>query len=580
MEENGVPNTQEISDSQKPKKGMPKAIIVVFILLLLCVSALGVVNFFPEVIPAKMIYMMAEKQNITLFQNQVDQYMNDGFTKDALKVFDTPYTGNSELTFKYKLDKIQAAEVAQLKIINNILSASKLIINETADNKNEKAKVDYTLNVKGNDLIKIEAFADKKKIGIKIPVFYDKYIVLNADNMAPIFEKFGQPVQFKKIVTNADIMKVIKFDKKEAFTIMNEYGEYLLKQLKDSNFKFTKGAKLVTSEGNIGCNQVAIKLTATELKDISIKMLEKMQTDDRLLNLTAGNVINVMKLYEDAGYYGTEGIPSEFKDINTIKQKIKEGIDIMKKDTSDTDNKSEFVMTLSIDRKFVILERKIEAISKDVNSKTIGTMTLKIAGFKQLKSKGKETIFESLYDEQSNKARFTIDAVEAPKIQGQPTKTTVNIESAVNSAGTETKPFTCRIDIGNETVKDKSRNISANFDAKIVQYGTENLNVNGILTYGATRDPSAGKVDSNIGLDTNIKIPAMGSANNEVGFILGFVSKMKFGGTVELPSVNASNSLDINTATNQQLQEAMTQIQTAAQSFIMQNASLFAPAGV
>jgi len=576
MEENGTPNTQEFSGGEKPKKGMPIVISILFILVLLCAGGLGVVNFFPEVIPAKMVYMLAEKQNIMQVQKQIDGYMNDGFVKDALKVYNTPFKNDTTVTFKFKPETLQAPEAAQLKVINDILSSSSLKINESSDYKNEKTKAEYILNVKGINLLNAEMFLDKKKLGFKIPAFYNKYIVVNGDDLAPVYEKFNKPVEMKKLVTNSDILKAIKFDKEEAFRLMNNYGEYLVKQLNDKNFKFTKGVKLKTSEGDINCNQVALTLTMSEMKNISIKMLEKIQNDDKLLNLTAGNVLNVMKLYEDAGYYGTAGLPSEFKDINSIKNKIKQAIDEVKKDTTAESDKSEMVMTLLLDRKFNILERKIEAVSKGADSTVTGTVAFRLAGFSQPKSKGKETIFE--VQDTAAKTRFTIDAVEAPKIKGE-LKTVVNIESGVNYGGTEEKPFTCKIDISDNSEKDKSKKVNAKFESNIATYGTEKTIVSGAVTVDSTRDAAAGTVVSNVSVDTNVKSPTMSQQTGEIGVVLGIGSNMKFGEPVNLPSIDASNSLDINTASKDQIDQAMMEIQTAVQKLYLDSLKLLAPAG-
>lgn len=579
MEENGMPGVQEFSNGEKSGKGKKIAIVILMILVLLSAGALAAVNFFPEVIfSPKTIYLMAEKQNMMLLQKQIDDYFNDGFVKDGLKVYSTPFSSNSELTFKYKLDNFQGQEAEQLKMINNILSASKLVINASSDYKNEKTKGEYKLNIKGNDLITAEVFADKKKIGIRVPAFYNKYVVVNGDDMAPVFEKFNQPVQMRKIITNADIIKAIKFDKKEAFDLVNGYSEYLAKQLKDGNFKFTKGASIQTKDGNISCNQVTLRLTAAEMKNIAIKMLEKAQNDDKLLNLMAGNIINVMKLYEEAGYYGTEGLPVEFKDISTVKEKIKQAIDEMKKDTSAEQNKSELAMTLMIDNRFKIFERKIEAIIKAADSTAAGTVTIRFAGFTQPKSKAFENIFEFKVDGNSDISRFTIDAVQAPKVQGKPVTTAINIEAVQNENGTEIKPFTGRVDLSDDSIKDKSRKLTANYEFKISSNGTEIGTISGAINANSTRDSAQNKTD--FSMDTTVKPPSIGQQANEFGFVLGLTSTTKFGTPVSLPSIDAGNSLYINTASMQEIQDAVMQIQTEAQKFLMQNAQLFAPSGM
>ncbi|MGE5329144.1 MAG: hypothetical protein ACM3KR_06545 [Deltaproteobacteria bacterium] len=578
MEETGVQNTQGFSGGERPKKRMPVAIVILFILVLLCAGALSVINFFPEVIPAKMIYMLAEKQNIMQIQKQVEDYMNDGFVKDALKVYDTPFSNSSELTFKFKPETLQSPEAAQLKVINDILSSSKLTINQSSDYKNDKNKAEYILNIKGNDLIKAEMFMDKKKLGIKVPAFYDKYITIDGNNMEPLFKKFGQDVQMKKLVTPSEMFNAVKFDRKEVYNLIDDYSKYIIKQLKDKNFKFTKGVKLSTSEGDITCNQIALTLTAAEFKEIGIKVLEKMQNDDRLLNLTAGNVINVIKLYEDAGYFGTAGVPSEFKDINSVKQKIKEAIDSAKKDTTVENDKTETVMTLLIDRKFNILERKFELVDKGSDSKATGVNSIRFGSFSQPKSKGKETIFE--IKDPSMKSRFTVDAVQAPSAKGQPVKTAVNIESVSSYTGTEEKPFVCKIDITDDSIKDKSKKINAKFEATMLSYGAAKSVISGTLTTDSVRDSGAGTINNKVSFDVTGKTPGMSGQGNELGIILGLDSKMKLGEAVKMPSVDASNSLEINTATDEQLQQVVMQIQTAAQNFYLQNLKLFAPSGM
>lgn len=581
MEENGVQNTQEFSNTRKSGKGKTVAIVVVMILVLLSTVALVVVNFFPEVIfSPKMIYLLAEKQNINGIEKQIDDYLNDGFVKDAFKTLSTPYSDNTELTFRYKLDNPQGQQIEQLKMINNILSKSKLVINSSTDNKNDKRKTEIKLNIGGNDLITSEIFVDKKKIGINLPNFYNKYILVNGNDLAPVYEKFGQPVQMKKLVTNSDIMKVIKFDKKEADSLLSEYTGYIVKQLKDDNFKFAKGVSLQTKDGNISGNQVSLNLTAAELKDLSIKVLEKVQNDDKLLNLTAGNVINVMKLYEEAGYYGAEGLPTEFKDINSVKQKIKEAIDELKNDTTVKGSKSELNMTLLIDNKLNILERKITFNVKGADSSNLGKVTIRFAGYKQPQSNSMVKTFEYSEEEGSNISKFIVDAVQTPKTQEKPAATVINIENSPHQYGTEVKSFTGKIHLTDESVKDKTSKITAKIEVNIPQSGMQNGKISGVVMIDSNRDPSQNKMNTNLNIDMDVLPPSIGSSTNGFGLILGVNSNTTFGGAVNLPTVDAANSLDLNTASMQEIQGAIAEIQTQVQKFVMQNAQMFIPSGM
>lgn len=571
--------TQEYSKQagSKSKKILFGALILLGVL---CIGALTVVSFFPEVILSpKNLYLLAEKQAGSNFLKQMDNYFSDGFVKDILKIYDTSYENKGEVRLNLKADNLTGTEAQQFNSINDLLSSSKLIFQENADLKNDQDRVKASLLLRDSKLLDADLFVNKEQAGISIPTIYNKYFTLNTNDLTPIYEKLGQKAGPKKLVMSSDVLKAIKMDKNDINLVEKDYSKFWADYVTDKDVTLTKGTEMVTSEGNIKCNQLTLKLDNARTKDFLVKLGEKVAGDDRLLNLTAGNFINVMKLYEDAGYFddtSTKGLPEEMKDINAVKKSIKDAVEKLKSNETDGIANTNFVMTLFVDNKLNVLERKIQIINNKEGSAQDG-VTFRIANYVQPRTKAKNNLMELKIEDNSTNGMVELyyNYLEPEAAKGKPKTCTVTIDAASTTNGKEDGKLTSTFNSTIEELKDKHQKLDSDFNIAFNAPGeNESIGVSGKITSTADRDPANKALNYTFGINADIK-PSASETNEQLGFELNTTSNIKFEAPVQMPELKAGNTVDLNTASQEEIMKEFEEVQTAAVNFVMQNAQLF-----
>lgn len=581
MEEYNSGYSPEYSTKANSKVKMILLVLLI-IAALISVSALAVINFFPEVVFSLMpknMYLFVENQAKGDFEKDIQKILNDADVKDLLTISETPYKDEMELTFKIKTDNLTGAEADQIKKVNELLLIpAKLVLSENTDYKNEQIRQKISLIYQNNKMLEADMFMNKERVGISVPTIYNKYFTVNIKDLAPVWEKFGQTTGPKKLVTNMDIIKAIKIDKKELESIINDYAKFYADFIKDDEITFTKGVEIETSEGKIKCNQITLKLTEQRAKDLVVALAEKMSNDDKLLNMTAGNFINVMKLYEDAGYFEDSmygSMPEEFKDINKIKEKMKESIEEMKKQP--VDGKTDFLMSLYINGSYDVLERKFEIINNDQEKG--GRATLTFGNYKLPTSKSQNGIVEFVFEDKGSDEKTTMKFNNVESLQNGKTKlNTITFEGIQKSGDTVGDLFKAKVDMTTDEDKDGKTNITAKYDISFIP-GTDSKSskIYGELKSVETRDDGKKSYDYKYDIDVNLKSDEMAavSGNGEIGFLIGLNGKVQRGVPVEMPNLDASNNVDLNTVSQEQLMSEFQAIQGKVMEFAEQYKDLF-----
>ena len=578
--------------TQRVKSKSGKVLLVIVLLIaFLVINAFVILNFFPQVVLSpKNMYLVAEYQAKNKLISQIGDFFNDGFVKDSLKTFSTPFSNTVDLSMKLKPEKFTGAMGQQVKqqlaSINDLLSSSKITVSQGVDYKQEKMNEKISLNIKGNEMLNSEFSFDKDRLGISIPAIYNKYITLNTKDLTTVNEKLGQTGGLKKIPTPFDFMKAVKLDNKDLDKVVKDYSDFFANYISNNDVKFTKGAKVVTPEGNISCNQLTLKLEQARFKDLRIKLLEKISNDDRLLSLTAGNIVNILKVYDEAGVFDNlpvKGLPEEFKDINRVKEDIKKDIEKLKNETNESKNSSEFVMTLLVDRNFKVLERKVELSDKAEMGglKSDNLTTLSFLDYKQPKSKGQNSQVEiKMEDHINNYAEgYKLNILEQPVVKGKPQSSTVVCEYYTAKDGKEVKPITLKFDIIKDNmVKNKHQSIKSDFDMNFtIGLGiVRGLRVTGKYASDMDRDAINKTLKSKTDIDADFKLTGTASqGDEEAGIVFNVNRQIKFDAPVNIPELNSSNSIDLNSASKEEVISAAQEIQKNVSDFYNKNKDLF-----
>lgn len=555
-----------LTENVKPKSNLGMKIILgcLIILFLLCVGSFVVLSYFPEVIfSPQTLYLQAEKNAGNNFIKTLNNLFDDDMYKTILKAYETPYAYKGEISLK------------------DILTSSKLTFDILEDIKNEKVRNKFSLIIKGNKLIDVDIFQNKNLLGIKVPVLYSKYITLDGDNLLPIYEKFNLPSEGlpKKLIRDSQVFEILDLPnaKKELNEIIPNYIKFYADFMKNADVKFTKNVKISTSEGDIKCNQLTLRLDQKKINDFAIQLSEKIADDDKLLDLVLGRYTKILKLYQEAGYYSD--LPRNTPDVSTLKQEFRNWVKEFKNQVKENKEDIEVIMTLFVNRGFNVLKREIKIVNKsDQNTPQKPEMVITFSGYKMPKSKTYNTTMELItknvnYDSTTAIIRF--NNLESSVNNGKGKNNKITFEISKKDDKKEQSLMKLNLDFNQIEDKNKQTNTNGTFELTFGSISS-NPKLSGKFTSETNRNQKDETFSGKYNIDVDITLPESAKAKSDkIGFTLDLNEQYKFNVPVELPEVSGDNSLNINTASVEEIGKVIEEIKTAAGKFVSQNAHLF-----
>ena len=316
-----------------------------------------------------------------------------------------------------------------------------------------------------------------------------------------------------------------------------------------------------------------------------------MVDDKKLLNLTAGNYINVLKLYDDAGWNDSNplgGLPEEFKSVEGIQKKWKEALAEEEK-SPPTNLNTELVMTLYVDRGFNVLERKVEFVDKPqkdssselssiINSESVTAFIL--SNYKQPKSKLNDSKFEFRVESKNDSKTLyssimSLSNTELPKESGKGKNNQITLKTLSMYQDQIQSKFEATLKNNFNETKNKKQTLTSNF--KVTAGGSnsslDNELASGSFTSDMTRDSSKKTIDAHIKIDATVtNVEGSSDGSNKIGIVIDSNQKIQFGSKVEIPKISSSKTVDINKDSEEQLIKEFETIKLKASMFAVETA--------
>jgi hypothetical protein len=509
---------------------------------LFCVSGFAALKFFPYLIfSPKTIYSIAERQQQVNMKKDISQAFDDAFVQDILSKVQRSYSQQDEITAKMNLYRLTPKEFNAFNKTNRFLSALKLTMAQAFDPKTEQATSNVSLLFKNNKMIDLAMFVDKNQLGINFGSIYNKYLILDRNNLKPAFKSLGQPNGPKRILTNVDIVKAIQFNTKEAEGILNDYSKTYIKYLKPSDFSLRKDVIINSSEGPIKTDLITLHLTNDRLNGLMIALGEKYSKDDRAINMTVGNYIRLFNLYKEAGYI-QESLPSKFKSVGAFKQSIAGDLETFKRNISQDKKNKDLVMEVYLNNKFNIMKRNIIFAENKPSTKganiQISNYALPQSGLRY----GDFSINTNTADTQASELKYNYLQIAPAKPNEQAYKINLDIGQMVHA----------QINAKDIRQSKQNENLSANYDILLGQKPF-NSHCNGIVKVDIARDSIKKEVASAMTTQVNLDNP-------KIGLDIKWNKKDKFDVAVQMPKIEASNSINLSTAPQAEVQKTLQEI--------------------
>lgn len=283
------------------------ASLAAIVLLIAGIAILGYYAFFPAKITLTVAgYNSANKlfdsidKNMTLFE---DRYLSP-ILKNTIQEETRAGISIDEKLLSLFLPSDMAADT--LHYINNMAYKC----DRQVDIKNRKQSREFGISYLLNPIITTRVSFEGDRFNFGVDELSNKTITGNMEDLERLSSFFPDiPQEYWNSIKNIDpwitakILEQIKIDRKTVKTIMFNYSNEALNSINTKDMTIKRGTKTEVLGENIKCNEITIKLGENSQKELASNILDRLKSDDRFYNLTAGNVIKCLNIIGENEYY-------------------------------------------------------------------------------------------------------------------------------------------------------------------------------------------------------------------------------------------------------------------------------------
>lgn len=221
-----------------------------------------------------------------------------------------PYITNGEMIIT------DSSNIADESILKNI----KLILNGKTDSKNEKSNNNIYINSGNKQLFNMTVSRDKSLYGFYAPQIADGYIVFRNNNLRELARKIelNNSENIPEQIMPININKILEIKSVEKNKIA-EYIKIIRNQAPDTAYTKNTNEKIEIEGQKYQTTAYTLKLNSEQNSNLQISILEKITKDSIMMNFITSKC-KLLNLNEN------------FTDINTLNSKMKERIELLKKD--------------------------------------------------------------------------------------------------------------------------------------------------------------------------------------------------------------------------------------------------------
>lgn len=507
----------------------------------------------------KAIYLEAEATNIQELSANISKG-EDWFAKEVKPYVEQPVHSTMEIsniTVNGEIPDPQAKQVLDL------LKEVTFLVDSSVDQQKQQQYSKINLHVKGQNLIGLEVFLDKSKMGLGVPDLYKKYGYMDLQDRDILKEKYQMEKLPKRLVTSKDIINAIKPNKDEFSAIVNDYGKLYIESISDSQVTLNKNSTFEQDGYKVSTRELTITFTKDDVKVLATKLADKAIKDEKLFDLFYTRYKNLVTVLKDSGYPDIEE-----KSRDELKSEFTKGLEDFKKNVDTYDSKDGIVMVLQIDGNDSVISRKFRPLVPKPGQENaeLASSTWKNNG----ESNYLFTMNSGSIDGKKDEIKISYKAKE----QGNESKGTVGYFFKT-SADNKVKSL---FDFSTQFTVNKDGNTEkGNYDFKV---NTEN-ETEGKVAFSGNVASTMQKDGKKRNQDTTFKLAFdQKTAGMPEGFSVHVKSSDELVSEIKLPQLTDENSFNIAKLTDEQMMQLQQEIGVAAQQFMMKNMSLFQSLGI
>lgn len=250
----------------------------------------------------------------TIDANDINSEMVNALTNQDVALEQNVISGDQATNENETVQNVvPQADTAQFDTLMNNLKLTYIVNSNLVDGKQSAVA---TVKYNDQDQFTFNVIKSGDSYGIKSDEVVYQYLTLNNENLRDVYTKLnvqnpdGLPNKFNPL--NYNIYK--NMDQADKQKILSTYQNLLNNQVTDNHFSSQKEVTIDMNGQSVTANAYMLELSAQEFLALKIAFLEQLMTDDTTLK------------------YITEFIQMDEQYIVTIKQRIQEKIDELKRD--------------------------------------------------------------------------------------------------------------------------------------------------------------------------------------------------------------------------------------------------------
>ncbi len=270
MNNRGIDDIQ-IGASDKSDKQSGRGPIIFLIFVILIVGGLFFANYYfkksnPEVSAKDLFIMQASNTNINKIAN------NQIYEKIYSKLLTEDFEINNNINFTNSIREFDNEYLRNLDF-----SKFDIKLNSKRRGSDSKSINEVYLKYSGNDIFNFKVLSSDDEIALYSDEIYEKYVSANYDDVNKIFN-----TNF-----NFNILKnknKIDLSKSDIQNYLVEYKNAITDELTEEMFSIDENYVIKNNNEEVEVTSYNLKLEQADLNYILIKLLEKLKSDDKLIN--------------------------------------------------------------------------------------------------------------------------------------------------------------------------------------------------------------------------------------------------------------------------------------------------------
>ncbi|MDP4094025.1 MAG: zinc ribbon domain-containing protein [Bacillota bacterium] len=570
-----IPSTTPI-----PKKRFTKKLVLICSILVIVLAAgcFGIYAFTSDMFKStKSIYLEIESKNIMKSINSVRSSLKDNYNENIKPLLEKKHETKTKLSLDMDLSSIPGIDSSAAPQVSKLLKNIDLTIDTKSNPLNEQSITNLALNIKNNKFIAADIIQNKNRLAASIPDLYNKYLTLDKKDINKFLDNIGLNNNMgtnipSKFLSGLDIYNAIKVDDKELDGLLREFGKVMEESIQDNQITEEDDVAIKVNDLNINCRKFTLNLDESTVKSIILKLVDTAGQNEAFYNLTVKNILNILKLYEDAGY-NIAGTGDNKLESILSKDNFKKGMssfrDQLKSALKDVSIPGGLKMSIYA-KGHTIIGRTLDATIKTSDSEEGIKLDLNYNGVSNYNSRNisnlelKLSSPDTQSDMQELDLRYSYDTTISKDIESG------NASLVVDGKGNSLNRSLLKADIkiNKSSTDTKSQKYTYNYD---ISFGMpEQASITGAIdinTWQKNKEKTSGrdiKLSYDYKPDLGPKLKGSININTETTLDTNF----------KLPDINSSNSVDIGNADQNELSSIGKEITNSLQDFLLKKQDL------